>query len=336
MAAVFVTGGAGFIGGAVLEAYQDRGEDVRALVPTPADEAAVVGRGAIPIRGEVSDPATLEAGMSGADVVVHCAGQTGARGVALTARGEIEAGRAVLAAAQASGVARLVFVSDGPLLLGDRPLVDADEGWPYPQRPASAALGGRIEAERLILGGTTRQLATMSVRPGLVWGEGDSALLPTLVALVVARRFRWVNGGAHRTSTTHVRNAAEGVLAAAERGRGGEAYFTTDGVPAVFREFITALLATQSVPAPIASVSYPLARASAAASGLTRAFRQRGASLPDHVALRLAVETCTVQDVKARRELGYEARVSRAEGLAELRSERSTAGSSPADPAGGR
>ena len=351
MTAVFVTGGAGFIGGAVLEAYQDRGEDVRALVPTPADEAAVVGRGAIPFRGDLSDQAAVEAGMSGAEVVVHCVGaagsrglngpaatrgQAGARGPARAGRAEVEAARVVLAAARASGATRLVFVADSPLLLGDRPLVDADESWSYPQRPASASLGGRIEAERLVLDGATRQLATMSVRPGLVWGEGDTTLLPSLAALVDARRFRWVHGGSHSISTTQVRNVAEGVLAAAERGRGGEAYFVTDGAPTVFRDFVTALLATQGIPAPTASMSYPLARASAVVSRRTRAFRQRTTASPDLLVFRVGVETCTVQDAKARRELGYEGRVSHAEGLAELRSGRSPAGTSPVDPGGSR
>ena len=70
--------------------------------------------------------------------------------------------------------------------------------------------------------------AAVSVRPRLVWGAGDTTLLPGILAAVESGRFAWIGGGGHRTSTTHVDNAVEGLLLAAERGRHGEAYFVTD------------------------------------------------------------------------------------------------------------
>ena len=63
-------------------------------------------------------------------------------------------------------------------------------------------------------------------------------------------RFAWVGGGPNLTATTHVANAVEGLVLAAERGAAGEAYFVTDGEPVVFREFVSALLRTQGVEPP--------------------------------------------------------------------------------------
>jgi nucleoside-diphosphate-sugar epimerase len=121
-------------------------------------------------------------------------------------------------------------------------------------------------------------------------------------------------------SLLHVANAAAGLIAAAERGRCGEVYFVTDGEPVVFREFITAMLATQGVAAPTRSVPLPLVRAAASAmsrwAALTRA-RHEPVLTP--AALALVAQEMTVSDSKARRELGYTPVVTVEEGLGELR-----------------
>ena len=70
----------------------------------------------------------------------------------------------------------------------------------------------------------------------------------------------------------------EGLLLGAQQGRGGEAYFVTDGEPVAFREFVSALLETQGVTAPGRSVPTWLAGPLAACcEGLWRI-----APLPGH------------------------------------------------------
>jgi nucleoside-diphosphate-sugar epimerase len=327
MGKVFVTGGSGFIGGALLDALSDRGEHVSALARSAAAESAVAWRGASAVRGDLADPGALRAGMAGAELVVHCAAKLvgGRREAAEFHRVNVAGTRAVLDAARAAGVPRLVYLSTEQVLLGERPLVDADENWPYPQRPAGPYAATKGEAERLVLESCSSSLATVAVRPRLVWGPGDRTVLPALLAAARAGRLRWLDGGDYLTSTTHVRNVVEGVLAAAERGRGGEAYFVTDGPPVPFREFVTALLATQGVPAPTRSVPRWLARGLAGlAEAAWRVLPLPGAPPLDPVVLRVAGETCTVRDDKAREELGYEGKTRREHGLAELRSERAS------------
>jgi len=322
MSTVFVTGGSGFVGGAVLDALRERGEHACGLARSPAAEAAVAARGAAVVRGDLTDADALRAGMAGAELVVHCAAKLigGPREAAEFRRVNLEGTRAVLDAARATGVPRLIFLSTEQVLLGARPLVDADESWPYPERPAGPYAATKGEAERLVLESSSPALATISIRPRLVWGPGDRTLLPTLVTAARSGRLRWVDGGGYLTSTTYVRNVVEGVLVAAERGRGGEAYFVTDGPPMPFRGFVTALLDAQGVPAPTGTVPRWLVRALAELAGRAwRVLPLPGAPPLDPVTLRVAGETCTVRDDKARRELGYEGKVSRERGLAELR-----------------
>lgn len=328
MRTVFVTGGSGFVGGALLEALAERGETVRALARSEDAAHAVADRGALPVRGDVLDLDALTTGMRGAELVVHVAARTRGDWSALPElhRVNVDGSRTVLQAARSAGVPRLVLVTSEQVVLGDRPLVDADESWPYPDRFVGPYARTAAAAERLVLAATTPELATVAVRPRLVWGRGDPVLLPRLLEAARSGRLRWVDGGGHLTSTTHVRNAVEGVLAAADRGRGGRAYFVTDGSPLPFREFATGLLATAGVDGEAASISGRVARAAAAGGALRRALPLPGRPSVDLATVRSVGETCTLRDSLARRELGYEGQLSRERGLAELRSGYSSAG----------
>ena len=70
----FVTGGSGFVGGAVIRALVAEGETVRALARSPGATAAVTELGAEPITGDLTDRSALAEAMDGCDVVFHVAG----------------------------------------------------------------------------------------------------------------------------------------------------------------------------------------------------------------------------------------------------------------------
>ena len=162
-------------------------------------------------------------------------------------------------------------------------------------------------------------METIVVRPRFVWGPGDTTLMPVMIEMVRSGRFRWIGGGRQLTSTTHVDNSVEGLVLAADRGTPGAAYFVTDGDPVPFREFVTALLATRGVEAPEGSVPRPLA--AAAARGAEAAWRLlplRGAPPLTRFAVWVASLECTLDDSRARADLGYEPVITRDEGLAAL------------------
>lgn len=135
-------------------------------------------------------------------------------------------------------------------------------------------------------------------------------------------RFRWFGGGRYLTSTCHVANCVEGMLLAAEKGRGGEAYFLTDGEPVEFRGFITAMLATQGVDAGERTLPYGVAATVASVGDLLWGTFGLGGRPPlTRTEVLLMGREVTVRDDKARRELGYEGRRSREEGLREMKAE---------------
>jgi nucleoside-diphosphate-sugar epimerase len=315
----FVTGGSGFVGRELVAALAAKGIHVRALARSDKAADAVTRAGATPVRGDVTDRAALAAGVEGCDAVFHAAAYVqdwGPREEYF--RTNVEATSHLLEAAARAGVATFVFIGTEASLADGRPIVRADESRPYASHPAGLYPLTKGLAEAAVLRASSATLRTVSVRPRLVWGRGDTSVLPKIVERVKAGQFAWIDGGRVLTSSCHVKNLAHAALLAADKGRGGEAYFVTDGEPRPFRELISAFLRTQGVDPPDRSVPRWLAWAVATAGeALAPLF---GFTPPvSRTAVALIGVEVTVIDAKARSELGYAPVLSIEEGLAEMR-----------------
>lgn len=316
MRTAFVTGGSGFIGGALIRRLTRDGWAVRALARSVEAARKVEANGAEAVRGDLSDADAIAAGAQGADVAFHAAahlGDSGRRADFL--QGNVHGTRNVIEACRRAGVARLVHVGTEAAVLAGEPLVMIDERQRL--RPDSRALysATKAEAEALVIaaGGVV-------VRPRFVWGKGDTTLLPQLAEMVRSGRWAWIAGGRHRTSTTHVDNAVEGLVLGAERGTPGSAYFVTDGAPVVFRDFITRLLATQGLTPPDRSIPRPAAHALAVAGETAwRALPLPGRPPLTRFAYWVSALETTIDITRARDELGYAPVTTIDDGLAEMR-----------------
>jgi nucleoside-diphosphate-sugar epimerase len=321
MDAAFVTGGSGFIGGALIERLRREGCAVRALARSDTAAAKVRGRGVEAVGGDLDDVDALRDGAAGCDVCFHAAAKVEDWGdpsdfERLNVRGTAN----VVAACREAGVRRLVHVGTEAALTGGQALESVDESAPL--RPDSPFLysASKARAEQVVRNANGETLETVVVRPRFVWGKGDTTLLPAITELVRSGRFRWIGGGRHLTDTTHVENTVEGLWLGATKAPAGGVYFVTDGEPVVFRDFLTLMLATQDVSVPDKSV--PPAVATAAAVAAERAWRllkRPGPPPLTRFAVWLSSKECTLDISRARRELGYRPVRSRDEGLAELR-----------------
>jgi nucleoside-diphosphate-sugar epimerase len=322
MTSAFVTGGSGFIGGALIERLRAEGHTVRALARSDEAAARVRASGGEPVSGDLADVGAMRAGADGCELAFHAAATLGDWGKHEDfERGNVEGTRNALQATREAGVRRFVHVGTEAALMAGEPLVEVDETAPL--RPDSPALysATKARAEQLVRDANGNGFETFVVRPRFVWGRGDTTLLPTMVEMVRAGRFAWIGGGGHRTSTTHVDNVVEGLLLGATRGRPGDVCFVTDGEPVVFREFVTNLLSTQGVDPPKRNL--PAGAAHLLAIGGESAWR--ALPLPGRPPLTrfaywVSSQECTIRIDKARDQLGYQPVKSIAEGLAELRS----------------
>ncbi len=317
---IFVTGGSGFIGRRLLQLLSERGDEVFALARSPESASVISDHGAHPVSGDLGNVAAMAEGMRDCRVVFHLAANV--RGFAPLAdmlRDNVEGTENVLEAMRRADVPRLVYVSTEAVLAGPHPILNADENRPFPRKPVGHYSLTKGMAEKKVLAASSSALSTVVLRPRLVWGPGEKGILPRLVDAVHRRRFRWIDNGRYLTSTCHVDNVCEGMLLAAEKGPSGAVYFLTDGAPVSFRNFITTLLRTQRVEPGGKSISPLLAKIIArAGETVWKIFRFKGEPPLSVSAVRLLGEEVTVNDQKARRELGYQGKLSREAGLREL------------------
>lgn len=318
---VFVTGGSGYIGRNLIRGLLESGYAVRALARSDASATRVEALGASVVRGDVLDGSALRDGMEGCWGLIHAAADTNhGDGSAVQERVNVGGTRTVFRAARQAGVVRGLQLSTESVLADGRPIHLADESWPIPQKHAGSYSYTKARAEQVAMAESRGGLDVIAIRPRFVWGRDDTTALPQLIQAARNGQLRWIDGGDYLTSTTHVANVVHGAIVALESGHPKQAYFITDGEPMSFRVFVTALLDTRDVPAPTGSVPRWVVKVAVTAGSIIQSIsggrirppmsRQEYATLAHEV---------TVDDSLARRELGYEPKISVEEGMAEIR-----------------
>ncbi|MGV8955315.1 MAG: NAD-dependent epimerase/dehydratase family protein [Cypionkella sp.] len=317
---LFITGGSGYLGRNLVRHYVARGIPVIALARSDAAAASVSQLGAQPWRGDLQ-AADLSRGMAGCDSLIHAAADTDhGRGSATQTATNLAGTRQVLNAAEQAGIARVVHISTESVLLDGRPLVDVNETHPIPRRPVGSYSRSKAAAEQLALSRSRDGFAVMAVRPRLVWGRDDTTALPQLMAAAQSGQLAWIDGGHYATSSTHIANLCVGVDRALAKGRGGEAYFITDGAPWEFRALISAMLAAKGITPPDKTVPRWLLRTMATVGDALTNRTDGGVTLPITMqSFATSAVEVTLDITKAQTELGYRPVISIEQGLAEMR-----------------
>jgi nucleoside-diphosphate-sugar epimerase len=284
--------------------------------------AAVTAVGAQPVGGDLTDVPLMAAAMMGASAVVHAAAMlaAGPREQQQMYEVSVIGTKNVVAATKTAEVPTLVYVSTEQVMLGDKPLINADESWPYPTHPRGGYGATKGEAERIVLDAADDDLRAVAVRPRFVWGPGDTTVLPALADGARSGVLRWVNRGGYLTSTCHVLNVVEGIVAAISKGSPGHAYFLTDGEPQLFRTFVSALLETPGVNPPECNIPNFVATGIAAVAEFGWWLTRRPGPPPlDRTTLAVIGSECTVNDARARNEMGYRPQITVGDGFAAMR-----------------
>jgi nucleoside-diphosphate-sugar epimerase len=250
-----VTGGGGFVGGAICRRLHALGHDVTALGRRPNPEMASAGIRTVSHDLAAADAATMLAGIfAAADCVFHTAAHVKMWGPREAfVRGNIAATANVIAACGAAGVGRLVFTSSPSVVAADHDLRGVDESRPYPARYRAFYPETKAAAERAVLAAHGSALRTISLRPHLIFGPGDTNLVPTILKRARAGRLVQVGDGNNLVDLTFIDDCvAAHLLAAAaldERPTaGGRAFFISQGTPVPLWEWIGRVLALHDVP----------------------------------------------------------------------------------------
>jgi dihydroflavonol-4-reductase len=221
---VFVTGGSGLIGGALVERLVARGDDVVGLARSDAAAAALQGRGAEVVRGDAFDEAALVRGMDGAALAFHVAGMNKfcVEDPEPMRRVNVDGAVAAVHAAARAGVPRLVHTSSAATL-GEAPGTIGREDTPHRGWYLSVYERTKTEGERAVLAAAreTGQDVVL-VNPSSAQGPGRAGGTGRfLLAFLDGRMKVFVQTN---VSLVDIADCVQGHLLAAERGRAGERY----------------------------------------------------------------------------------------------------------------
>jgi 2-alkyl-3-oxoalkanoate reductase len=317
-----LTGATGFLGRSLAAALVQRGYRVRALVRATSNCAELPRRDFETVTGDLDDGASLQRAVAGQDIVFHSAAmvaQWGSRD--LFYRINVDGTRRLLDACLAAGVRRFVHVSSVTVLGIPRGTGPIDETAPYTDRFFEHYTETKIASEKLVREYcAARDLPAVIVRPGLIWGAGDTTILPHIEKLARAGILVYIGSGNNTLCLAHVDNVVDALVRAAETARAaGQTYIITDQEPVTSRQFFTELARALQVSPPAWSVPFSLLYALARLCELATKFLPGNREpLLTRYGLCLLGSDCHYSIAKARRELGYDPPISFTAGMAEL------------------
>jgi len=322
---ILVTGGGGFLGQALCAGLVERGHQVLSF--NRGHYRVLQDMGVGQIQGDLADAQAVHHALLGMDAVLHNAAKAGAWGSYDSYhQANVVGTDNVIAACQAHGISRLVYTSTPSVThRATHPVegLGADEV-PYGEDFQAPYAATKAIAEQRVLAANSASLATVALRPRLIWGPGDQQLVPRLAARARAGRLRLVGDGSNLVDTTYIDNAALAHFLALDAlapgaACAGKAYFISNGEPLPMRELLNKLLAAVGAPPVNRTISFATAyRIGAVAERLWPWLR-----LPGEPPLTrfLAEQLCTAHwysMAPAQRDFGYVPQVSMEEGLRRL------------------
>lgn len=316
---IFVTGASGFVGGAIARHLQKK-HQVKVLSRTEKTDASLRSQGLETVRGDLSSIRSED--LKGTEIIIHCAAFVGPWGTRKDFwDGNVEGTSHLISAAKEAGVKRFIHMGTEAALFYGQDMIDIDESYPYPKHTPYLYSETKAEAERRVVAANSPGFETIVLRPRLVWGPGDTSVLPVVKKMVQEGKFLWIDGGRARTSVTCIPNLVHATELALTKGKAGQIYFITDDEVQTVRSFLTAMLGTQGLILPTKSVPGFIASALAyLVEGIWRILGIHKEPPMMRFPIDIMGRECTIRIDKAKSELGYLPQVSVAQGLDLMRS----------------
>jgi dihydroflavonol-4-reductase len=275
---VFLSGGSGFIGGALCARLVERGDEVVALARSDRSAGIVAERGAEPVRGDVRDEEALARGMAGCSLAFHVAGvNTHCPGDPRTLM-EVNVGGATAAvrAAARAGVRRVVLTSSAASV-GEPEGTVGDEDTVHRGSYLSLYDRSKHEGEQAAFAaGRELGVEVVAINPSSVQGPGrDSGNGRIIIAYLNGKLRAFVDVP---VSVVDIADVAQAQLLAAERGAPGGRY-VLNGATLPAREALVLVSSLSGVHDSVRLVPFAVARAVAGAAELAARVRGRTSSL---------------------------------------------------------
>jgi nucleoside-diphosphate-sugar epimerase len=324
MRKALVTGGGGFLGSAIVTRLCDLGWQVVTI--NRGRYAKLDSLGVEQQQGDIANPDLVSAAAEGCTAVFHVAAKAGVWGT----RSEYYSANVtgtenVIDACRRHGIGKLVYTSTPSVIHTGGDVEGIDESAPYAEEYEAPYPETKAIAEQAVLAANSHELVTVALRPHLIWGPEDTNLVPRIVARQKAGRLRLIGDADKLVDSTYIDTAADAHLLAHDRLQlgapcCGRAYFISQGEPLAIGELINRILDAAGLP-PVKKTISPGAAYAAGAVMETFFGLLRIKSEPQMTRfLARQLATAHWYDISAaRRDLGFEPKVSIDEGIERLR-----------------
>ncbi len=319
-----VTGGGGFLGKAIIKRLRERGDMVRSF--SRHAHPALTGMGVEHCRGELADAVAVERAAEGCEMVFHVAAKAGVWGpYEEFYQTNVLGTQHVIDACRRHGIKRLVYTSSPSVVFDGTDMEGVDETVPYPENFEAFYPQTKAEAEQLVLQANDQSLATVALRPHLIWGPEDNHLVPRILERGAKGALRKLGSRECLADTIYIDNAALAHLQAGDHldiGSvvAGKVYFLSQGEPLPLWEVVNRILEAGGLSPVTRSMSPGLAYTLGAI--LEKAYTLLKLKGEPRMTRFLARELSTSHwfDLSAaRNDFGYQPEVSFDEGIERLR-----------------
>ncbi|HWP85061.1 MAG TPA: hopanoid-associated sugar epimerase [Terriglobia bacterium] len=306
MSRILVTGGTGFVGHHVVRRLAQEGFPVRVLARPASPLQLLRGVAAEIVRGDLTDPESLRAAVTGCTAVFHVAAdyRLWARHPQELYRSNVEGTERLLQAARQAGVAKVVYTSTVGTLdfsRNGRPAQESDVA--QPESLAGPYKHSKFLAEQVALRYAQEGFPVTIVNPSAPVGEGDRKPTETgkmILDFLNRKMPAYIDTG---LNLVDVRDVAEGHLLAFRNGRPGERYIL-GGHNLSFREILETLGRIARLSPPSWRMPYAVALGAGVLDSWLAGLLGRAPRIPLE-GIRMARHTMYVSSEKAQRELGY-------------------------------
>jgi len=250
---LFVTGGGGFLGYAIVCQLNAIGHEIATY--SRQSYTALKQLGVSQNLGDLSDFNALKHAMDGCEAVFHVAAKTGTWGKYKDFyTTNVQGTKNVILACRELEIRNLIFTSSASVVFHGKNSEGHNESLPYPKKYNAFYPKTKAVAEQLVITANDDHLKTVCIRPHLIWGPGDPYFLPRLAERSKKGKLRLLGHPTNLVDCTYIDNAASAHILALKQllhnpiQVEGKTYFISQDDPIPIAEFINKMLASADLP----------------------------------------------------------------------------------------
>ena len=313
-----VTGGTGFLGGALTRRLHSMGWDVTALGRNISKLGQLESDGIHAIQLDLKDKNAMVAACRNQEIVFHCAAFPSPWGnFEKFYQANVIGTRNVIQGCEEHKVKRLVYVSTPSLYFGYSSRMNVKETDDLPE-PVSNYAATKILAEQELDEAFERGLATIAIRPRAIFGPGDTVIFPRLIPRLRSGGLPILGDGENVVDLTYIENVVDALLMCVESPAStlGKKYNISNDEPVKLWRLVERICNELNLQTPKRKISYQTANTAATVLEFICTLIPTHPEPPlTRMSVSMMANSTTLDISAAKNELGYQPRVSVDEGF---------------------